>query len=81
MSSLRVMFKRGRERKKQRNSSTLLRLKTFYLKVLLQKTFKITIENSTAKLIATVDGTADLPARNLPQSEEFYVVLLSSLMD
>ena len=81
---MRVMVKKrgGKsKREKQRNSSTLLRQKTIYLKVLLQKVFKITTERSPGSLTATVDGAADLTARNLPQCEEFNAKPLSSLPD
>ena len=47
--------------------------------VLLQKVFEITTESSPASLTATLDGAADLTARNLPQREEFHATSLSSL--
>ena len=50
-------------------------------KVLLQKVFEITTENSPASLTTTAEGAADLPARNLPQREEFHATPLSSLLD
>ena len=79
-----VMVKRSkkkRDRKKQRSSTTLLRQKTVYLKVFLQKVFEITTERSPAKLTATVDGATDLSSKNLPQCEEFHATSLSNLPD
>ena len=52
-----------------------------YLKVLLQKVFGITTESRPASLTATVNGAADLPARNLPQREEFHAMPLSILTE
>ena len=55
MPFLRVVFKRSREksnRKKQRNSNTLMWQKTVYLKILFQKIFEITTRSSLASLTA-----------------------------
>ena len=76
------MVKRSRgksNRNKQRYSSTLLCEKTTYSKVLLQVMFEITTKSSLASLTVTINGAADLPARNLPQHEEFHAKPLMSV--
>ena len=75
MELFRIILKRSREksnRKKQRNSSTLLWKKTVCWKILLKKMLKITTKNSPASLTVAIDGAADLPVRNLPLREKFH---------
>ena len=83
MSSLPVMDKRNRGKKQQEETGKQQHVIVIqnYLKVFLQKVFEITTESSPTSLTETVDGSADLPARNLTLHEEFQVTLLSSLPD
>ena len=67
--------KKATERNRETSAYSCDR-KTVYLKVLLQKVFEIMTKISLAFLTAMVDGTADLPARNLPQRDEFHAMPL-----
>ena len=78
------MVKRCREKKQQEETEKqqhVLVTEKVYLKLLLQKVFEITIRNIPANLKEEVDGTADLPARNLLQREEFHASPQSSWPD
>ena len=75
-----VKISRGKSnRNKQRYGGTLLYQKAIYSKVLLQKVFEIMTKSNPASLTATIDGAGDLPARNLPQHEEFHATPLMSV--
>ena len=79
------MIKRITEKKKQREEiekqQHFIVIKNNFLKVLLQKVFKVMTRCSRANFTKTVDGAADLPARNLLQHKKFHVTSLSSLLD
>ena len=83
MSSLGAMVKRNRGKKQQEETEKHQRviMTENYLKVILQKMVLISTENSPVSLTVTVDGSADLPSRNLLQCEEFHATALSSLPD
>ena len=74
-SPLQVLFKINSEKKQQKETEKqqhVIVTENNFLKVLQQKVFKITTESSRANLTTTVDGAADLRARNLPRREEFH---------
>ena len=78
------MAKRSRGKKQQEKTEKQQKVivtENNLFKILLQKLFQIMTESSTESLTATVDGTEDLPARNLPLREEFNPTPLSSLWD
>ena len=47
----------------------------------MQKMFEFKTKSSPESFTATVDGAADLPARKLPQLEEFNATPLSSFLE
>ena len=69
MSSLRVMVKRSKGKRKQKETEKqqhVIARENNLFKVLLQKAFEITTESSPTSLTATVDCAANLPAGGIP---------------
>ena len=84
MCSLQVKVKRSREKKQQEEIEKqhhVIVTENNLFKIFTKKLFKIMAESSPTSLTATVDGAADLPARNLPLCEEFHEMPLSMLPD
>ena len=78
------MVKRSREnsnRKKQRNSSTLLWQKTVYLTVLLQKVFEKTTRSNPASMTVASHGIPHDIEDSWPADPQRRLPLLSSLSD
>ena len=80
MSSLRVIGKRRSKKKQQKETE-----KQHHVVVTENNLFKDFttkgVRNYDQKLSDQLDGAAYLPARNLPQREEFHAATLSSLPD
>ena len=85
MPAFRVMVKKSREKKQQEaieKDQHVIEIENNLFKgIFLQNVFETTTESSPASLTATVDGAADLPARNLKQREKFHDMPLSSISD
>ena len=67
--------------KKQKNSSTLLRQKTKYIKVLLQKVFECTSKSHPASLIVASPGISHVVEDSRPVGEQHHLPSLWSLLD